>query len=456
MLDHVGQEGPQLVAVHAQPAAQPAERVAQDLLVDRAGPGRGGQRYDQRREHPHPLVDLDRALGESPCSFSAILLRSARSLNLGLRKPIELSHRTLFLPRQQPHDVVVAGRIFTPILGETDDVLTFEHAQFSSSPLGDRTTAPARRRRRPHHFANGRFVAVIVTIVGARPNFMKAAPIHAAFRRAGVAHELIHTGQHYDAAMSKVFFEDLGMPRPIVDLGVGSGTHAEQTGAVMVGLEKFFGEKRPRAVLVVGDVNSTMAAVHRRGQDGSLLRPCGGRTALGRLDHAGGGESGGHRLAGRPPAHPLAGRRRKSAPRGLRAREHRPGGQCDDRHPARAPAARAGAEGGRPLRADCPQLRGADPAPPLQRRRPGGAGPDPRDGGGDLPEAPGGVPHPPPHPAPGRRRRAGLPAWRRRPASSSPIPWVTWSSCRSPRRPGWCSPTRAACRRRAPCSGSPA
>jgi UDP-N-acetylglucosamine 2-epimerase (non-hydrolysing) len=89
---------------------------------------------------------------------------------------------------------------------------------------------------------------------------MKAAPIHAAFREAGIAHELIHTGQHYDAAMSKVFFEDLGMPRPIVDLGVGSGSHAEQTGAVMVGLEKFFGERRPRAVLVVGDVNSTMAA----------------------------------------------------------------------------------------------------------------------------------------------------------------------------------------------------
>ena len=101
---------------------------------------------------------------------------------------------------------------------------------------------------------------MIVTIVGARPNFMKAAPIHAAFRQAGVAHELIHTGQHYDAAMSKVFFEDLGMPRPIVDLGVGSGSHAEQTGAVMVGLERFFTEKRPRAVLVVGDVNSTMAA----------------------------------------------------------------------------------------------------------------------------------------------------------------------------------------------------
>jgi UDP-N-acetylglucosamine 2-epimerase (non-hydrolysing) len=101
---------------------------------------------------------------------------------------------------------------------------------------------------------------VIYTVVGARPNFMKAAPIHRAFERAGVAHQLIHTGQHYDEAMSKVFFGELGMPRPIVDLGVGSGSHAQQTAAVMVGLEKFFSEQRPAAVLVVGDVNSTMAA----------------------------------------------------------------------------------------------------------------------------------------------------------------------------------------------------
>ena len=97
-------------------------------------------------------------------------------------------------------------------------------------------------------------------MVGARPNFMKAAPVHAAFARAGVAHEIVHTGQHYDEAMSKVFFDELGMPRPIVDLEVGSGSHAEQTAAVMVGLERFFLEKKPRAVLVVGDVNSTLAA----------------------------------------------------------------------------------------------------------------------------------------------------------------------------------------------------
>jgi UDP-N-acetylglucosamine 2-epimerase (non-hydrolysing) len=101
---------------------------------------------------------------------------------------------------------------------------------------------------------------MIYTVVGARPNFMKAAPIHRAFERAGIAHGLVHTGQHYDEAMSKVFFGDLGMPRPVIDLGVGSGTHAQQTAAVMVGLETFFMEKRPEAVLVVGDVNSTMAS----------------------------------------------------------------------------------------------------------------------------------------------------------------------------------------------------
>ncbi len=101
---------------------------------------------------------------------------------------------------------------------------------------------------------------MIVTVVGARPNFVKAAPIHSAFCAAGVEHGICHTGQHYDDTMAKVFFEDLGMPKPIVDLGVGSGTHAEQTAAAMIGLERFFSERQPQAVLVVGDVNSTLAA----------------------------------------------------------------------------------------------------------------------------------------------------------------------------------------------------
>jgi len=100
----------------------------------------------------------------------------------------------------------------------------------------------------------------VLTIVGARPNFMKAAPIHRAAEARGLTHEIIHTGQHYDDAMSKVFFDDLGMPKPAVYLGVGSGSHAVQTANIMVGLEEVFTDRKPDLVNVVGDVNSTMAA----------------------------------------------------------------------------------------------------------------------------------------------------------------------------------------------------
>jgi len=101
---------------------------------------------------------------------------------------------------------------------------------------------------------------MIVTVVGARPNFMKAAPIHRAFERRGVDHAIVHTGQHYDAAMSTVFFDELGLPEPSLHLGVGSGSHARQTGALMPALETAFEAMRPRMVVVVGDVNSTVAA----------------------------------------------------------------------------------------------------------------------------------------------------------------------------------------------------
>ncbi|HEY0839394.1 MAG TPA: UDP-N-acetylglucosamine 2-epimerase, partial [Vulgatibacter sp.] len=100
----------------------------------------------------------------------------------------------------------------------------------------------------------------IVHVVGARPNFMKIAPILQAVERAGFAEQkLVHTGQHYDASMSDVFFTDLGMPRPDIFLGVGSGSHAEQTAKVMVGFEKICLEVEPDLVVVAGDVNSTIA-----------------------------------------------------------------------------------------------------------------------------------------------------------------------------------------------------
>jgi UDP-N-acetylglucosamine 2-epimerase (non-hydrolysing) len=100
----------------------------------------------------------------------------------------------------------------------------------------------------------------VLNVVGARPNFMKIAPIVDAMKRtAGISPLLVHTGQHYDAGMSDVFFSDLGIPKPDVHLGIGSGSHAEQTGRVMIAFEKVCVEEKPDLILVVGDVNSTMA-----------------------------------------------------------------------------------------------------------------------------------------------------------------------------------------------------
>ena len=103
--------------------------------------------------------------------------------------------------------------------------------------------------------------ATVISVVGARPNFMKAAPVREALMRLpGVRHVLVHTGQHYDPNMSDVFFEDLGMGRPDVYLGVGSGSHAEQTARVMIEFERVCLEHSPSMVIVYGDVNSTIAA----------------------------------------------------------------------------------------------------------------------------------------------------------------------------------------------------
>ena len=102
----------------------------------------------------------------------------------------------------------------------------------------------------------------VVNVVGARPNFMKIAPIVAELdrRRDTFRQILVHTGQHYDEAMSETFFADLGIPRPDVNLEVGSGTHAEQTARIMLAFEAVVLEHRPDWVVVVGDVNSTIAA----------------------------------------------------------------------------------------------------------------------------------------------------------------------------------------------------
>ena len=111
-------------------------------------------------------------------------------------------------------------------------------------------------------------VLKLMLVAGARPNFMKVAPLIHAIRRhnAGAPADaprfeccLVHTGQHYDAAMSGIFFQELGIPAPDVNLGVGSGSHAVQTANVMLGFEKVCDERRPDWVVVFGDVNSTVA-----------------------------------------------------------------------------------------------------------------------------------------------------------------------------------------------------
>jgi UDP-N-acetylglucosamine 2-epimerase (non-hydrolysing) len=102
----------------------------------------------------------------------------------------------------------------------------------------------------------------IVYVIGTRPNFVKTAPVIAALRERlpDGRHAIVHTGQHYDRAMSEVFFEELGVPAPDHMLEVGSGSHAQQTARVMERLEPVLEEERPDLVLVPGDVNSTLAA----------------------------------------------------------------------------------------------------------------------------------------------------------------------------------------------------
>ena len=99
----------------------------------------------------------------------------------------------------------------------------------------------------------------VLTVVGARPQFIKAAPVSKALAAAGHQEFLVHTGQHYDHGMSQVFFEELGLPEPDVNLGIGSGPHGRQTGEMLIKLEAVLEAQRPDRVLVYGDTNSTLA-----------------------------------------------------------------------------------------------------------------------------------------------------------------------------------------------------
>src|ERR1035438_10330885 len=100
---------------------------------------------------------------------------------------------------------------------------------------------------------------LVLNVVGARPNFMKIAPVVEALRLAGIPQYLVHTGQHYDEKMSRLFFEELAIPVPDVNLEVGSGSQAMQTAEVMRRFEPVLLSTKPDVVVVVGDVNSTLA-----------------------------------------------------------------------------------------------------------------------------------------------------------------------------------------------------
>ncbi len=100
---------------------------------------------------------------------------------------------------------------------------------------------------------------LVCNVVGARPNFMKMAPIVAEMRRRGMPQLFVHTGQHYDRQMSDLFLEELGLPAPDVSLGVGSGSQAVQTGRILMAFEEVCLQKQPSLVVVAGDVNSTLA-----------------------------------------------------------------------------------------------------------------------------------------------------------------------------------------------------
>src|SRR5205809_2144338 len=102
----------------------------------------------------------------------------------------------------------------------------------------------------------------IVTIVGARPQFVKASVVSKAFRKLApqrIQEILVHTGQHYDTELSDVFFRQLGIPKPVINLGIGSGTNGAQTGRMLESIEQVLMEERPDRVLVYGDTNSTLA-----------------------------------------------------------------------------------------------------------------------------------------------------------------------------------------------------
>ena len=152
----------------------------------------------------------------------------------------------------------------------------------------------------------------IVHAVGARPNFIKMAPLIEALGRRGVTDQIVvHTGQHYDRRMSEEILEDLGFPAPDYSLGVGSGSHGQQTGKVLIAFEEILMSTTP-AVARGGWRRQLHAGVRAGGIEArDPRRPPRGRIAIGGLDDARGDQPSSHRPPVRPAAHPQPGSERK-------------------------------------------------------------------------------------------------------------------------------------------------
>ena len=178
----------------------------------------------------------------------------------------------------------------------------------------------------------------IVTVIGNRPQFVKAAAVSAKLRE---HHEelIVHTGQHYDDELSRVFFEELGVPAPDHQLLAASGTNTAQTARILAELEPILADVRPELVLIYGDTNSTLAGAAGRRPGRHTGRPCGGGHALLRPLDARGAEP----RAGRPrqrPAALLHGNRRAEPGARGRGRGGAPGGRRDGGRVAGVPGGR--------------------------------------------------------------------------------------------------------------------
>jgi hypothetical protein len=212
----------------------------------------------------------------------------------------------------------------------------------------------------------------ILHVVGARPNFMKIAPVlEACARRPRLASTLVHTGQHYDEKMSQLFFEELGIPRPDVDLEVGSGSQASQTALILQRIEPLLLERRPDLVLVVGDVNSTVACGLAAVKLGIPVAPRRGGPPQLRPVHARGDQPHRHRRDLRAALRHRAERRGQPRTRGRSPVEGASRRERDDRHLGQAPGVRVAKRRLEPALAFESRLRRADAAPSRQRRRQG-------------------------------------------------------------------------------------